>query len=372
MNRSRLLLLFLLTACCSAYSQEPKTAAQVAQEPVTQSACPAIQDGDAAPFQRLTLTRRPVRVLLLGDQGSDDSHRHGRRRGNHQLAVAATLRGYLDKHPVDFAVLLGDNFYYSSIDQQEWNIHFADPYDFKDRSGGRLQFYASLGNHDYEHGNAKVELERHGQNGWNMPARYYSVGDDFVRFYAVDTANGSGDPRMDQAQRRWLTHSLCQDRANIAPGSRPPWQIVFGHHPIATGGRHAKQTNYESPTWLRETLRNSSVSVYVAGHDHDLQLLRTGDLLSAISGAGGRYFRKTRTTGTNGDMLFCQSRHGFAVMQIGDEDIEIDFIAAEGPDAGESIYSCKVKPGSDDAFADCARKVPEQKYCAQPEGPPRY
>ena len=367
----RMVLMFALGVSCSSKAQDrPIASPQVPQAPVTKPACPPLEPGDAAPFQRLTLSRHPVRVLVLGDQGSDDRHRHHYRIGNHQFAVAAALRRYLDDNPVDFGVLVGDNFYHFGINREEWETHFAKPYDLRNRSGGRLQFYAALGNHDYEHGNAKVELARHGQDGWNMPARYYSVGDDFVRFYAVDTANGSGRPEIQQAQRRWLRHSLCQDRASAAPGARVPWQIVFGHHPVASGGRHARQTNYESPTWLRATLQKSIVPVYLAGHDHDLQMLRTGNVLAVISGGGGRYFRETRTRGTNGEMLFCQSRHGFAVMQIGDEDIAIDFIAAEGPNAGESVYSCKIRPGENDAFAECPRKVPEQKYCEQPEGPP--
>jgi tartrate-resistant acid phosphatase type 5 len=59
--------------------------------------------------------------------------------------------------------------------------------------------------------------------------------------------------------------------------SRAAWQVVAGHHPVHSLGEHCNGeldgSDCGRMTWLAPLLREHGVAAYLAGHEHDLQLI---------------------------------------------------------------------------------------------------
>jgi hypothetical protein len=59
--------------------------------------------------------------------------------------------------------------------------------------------------------------------------------------------------------------------------SRALWRVVVGHHPVRSLGEHCdgdpEAADCAQMAWLAPVLREHGVAAYLAGHEHDLQLL---------------------------------------------------------------------------------------------------
>jgi hypothetical protein len=119
-------------------------------------------------------------------------------------------------------------------------------------------------------------------------------------------------------------------------GDRPV--LVMAHHPLASHGPHGgyspnpfkaflkwvfptnqdlKSTRYAGmASDLKQTLSSHPPLVYVAGHDHSLQILEGGSSAEwlLVSGAGSR--RKLTAVGSGHDTLFADSQTGFMTMEF--------------------------------------------------------
>src|SRR5262245_17671053 len=101
---------------------------------------------ESPPVFILKPTDQPVRVLALGDFGFG-AEEDKSLAGTGQREVAQALRRAHHRRPYDFGLTLGDNFYPSGMESPNdarWQGLWADLYDDLD-----LEFYASLGNHDW-------------------------------------------------------------------------------------------------------------------------------------------------------------------------------------------------------------------------------
>jgi hypothetical protein len=228
---------------------------------------------------------RPVRVLAFGDYGDGSEA---------QKKVAAAMLRYHQQRPFDFAITLGDNFYPSGMESPvdpRWETWWSILYDPL-----KIPFYASLGNHDWNHPNSPAAEILFAQKSpsWRMPATYYTFTAGPVQFFALDT------DIISEAQLRWLTEALDQSRAT--------WKVVYGHHPIYSEGQH--EDNNQKIEQLLPALKDRA-DVYIAGHDHDMQHLKPeGRLHFFVAGTGG----KLRTIEPGPRSLFARSAHGFAVL----------------------------------------------------------
>lgn len=90
--------------------------------------------------------------------------------------------------------------------------------------------------------------------------------------------------------------------------------IVYAHHPLYSYGRHGNSVRL-----IRQLLPllRGRAQLYIAGHDHDKQLIDRGHLpLYLIAGAAA----KSRPTGRGPGTLYSSSRLGFlGVVLQGDE-----------------------------------------------------
>lgn len=248
--------------------------------------------------------REPVALslLALGDTGaSPDSPRHLRT----QQAVAAALVAEDRRRPVDALVLLGDLFYEKGLREDELvtrvRVNLVRPYcrflaltaprspEVADACGlpaaerRPVPLHAVLGNHDHlTPGGA--ELARHGVAGfvanWRMPAGAVGVaelghGVSLVLFDSTPVFRGGAPAQLADALR----------------SARGPWRILAAHHPISA----LRESEIDVAERFRAALlpelaaAGVAVQLYLAGHEHNLQLLTMeppAPPLHAIAGGG--------------------------------------------------------------------------------------
>jgi tartrate-resistant acid phosphatase type 5 len=257
-----------------------------------------------------------VRVAAIGDTGL------GPGRGG-QEAVARRLDAVAAENPVDFALLLGDNFYPAGVkdaNDPQWDSAFERMYDLPHL---RFPFVATLGNHDHL-GSARAEIDyaRPGTR-WVMepfPFRWAwpktDGGQTAVECFAVDTTPAAEKGADLKPELDLLRPMLASSKAR--------WKIVFGHHPIYSDGPHG-DTAALAP--LRRLLVETGVDVYLSGHDHVLESLSARDrapddhVTYLISGAGSSvYSVKKGETST-----FAAATLGFALLDFGADSLRVRF-----------------------------------------------
>jgi tartrate-resistant acid phosphatase type 5 len=260
----------------------------------------------------------PVRFVAVGDTGSgnEDQFRVGR-------AMARKCRS----EGCDFGVLLGDNFYpdgVASANDPQWQTKFEEPY--VELLGAGLRFHAVLGNHDYadrdDAGRAAQQVERSRVDArFVMPALHYAFDRDTVRLVALDTQrlllHEDSHAAQGQALAEASTHS----------GAGRPWVIALGHHPYLSNGPNG---NAARPlTRFLEDVVCPRADLYLAAHDHNLQVLKSpqcGALL-VIAGGGGY-----RTYGLPGGQpaLFQTQTHGFAYVTATAAALRVEMLDGDG------------------------------------------
>lgn len=258
-----------------------------------------------------------LELFVLGDAGlTTDAKRDVSRRMNAHAAVRP-----------DAVLLLGDNFYFHGVSSTEdalWKEQFEDAYTLD------VPFYAVLGNHDHL-GDTQAQVDYSARSErWRMPAQYYT----FTRpigpgaqasMFMLDTTEiveGGGEALE---QLRWLDEQLATSRSR--------WKIVAGHHPVVSSGGHGPTR--ELARTLRPLLERHGVDAYLSGHDHDLELLRTGaQWIQVVSGAGST----TRNVRWSEETSFADARPGFVRLSVRPDELWVEFVAAaDGPIFTERI-----------------------------------
>jgi hypothetical protein len=164
-----------------------------------------------------------------------------------------------------------------------------------------------------------------------MPSRFYarsySVDDSTdVAFFFLDTnpmsqvrPDGIGkekDSATILPQLRWLESELAQSKAR--------WKIVAGHNAIYSNGGHGN--NPGLGLLLEPLFVRYGVDLYLAGHDHDLQLLEpVKGVHYIVSGAGG----KDRSVDWGQNTVFAATGLGFTRLSISHAYASVEFFDRE-------------------------------------------
>jgi len=233
----------------------------------------------AGPFLGRMLAREPSGGTLSFPVFGD----WGRRGQRDQLDVAVQMGRSAALFRSPFVVSLGDNFYdygVASAEDPQWRESFENVYTAPSL---QVPWNVILGNHDYR-GNCQAQIDYSSCSArWRMPSRYYSRTETipggktilmvytdtspFVTSYGKDPLIGPNVRTQDTSrQLDWIDRTLAQSRAD--------WKIVMGHHPIYSGGEHG-----DTPELIERflpLLKRHGVSVYLNGHDHDLQHQEAG------------------------------------------------------------------------------------------------
>ena len=181
-----------------------------------------------------------------------------------------------------------------------------------------------------------------------MTGRYrpLQIGDGaLVQMFALDTdvLFKNNDPQLE-----WLGRML-----NTAREKTPnAWRIVVGHHPVVSGGEHGVNGDLEDyRKRLLPVLKVGAAHLYVAGHDHDLQLLKVETLYQMVSGGGGQ---DKRTVKKVAESVFCRKGYGFAVVEATATELRLNYLSDQEPP--KSVYACTITrdPASGKLSDDCA------------------
>jgi tartrate-resistant acid phosphatase type 5 len=214
---------------------------------------------------------------------------------------------------------------------------------------GALPVYLSLGNHDVatwgechplgdaaEVARLKACLEvAHASPVWTMPGRHYLVDLGPARLIVVDTNLLEGD------YGGFSFDDEVAFVAEAAQGCADRTCFLVGHHPAVMAGAHADEVTPEYRDRVERLVGagGGRIRAWLAGHDHDLQHLRTTtglDVFVSGNGSRGRDYERFRNPSPGAQVLFGSVRWGYAILEVSDGAWRYRF---EGDD-GAPLYCC--------------------------------
>lgn len=236
-----------------------------------------------------------VSFLAFGDAGTGESQ---------QRKVANSMKRVCAKEKCSFAIMMGDNIYNSgvnNVNDRQFRSKFEIPY-----GPLKLPFYVSLGNHDAR-GNTQAQVDYTKKSRWwKMLDHYYEKDIGDIKLIAIDSND------FNNSQKNFVRAALRDSSAGI--------NIVFGHHPIYSYGSHG-----DTRTLVRGLLPilcDFPNVVYVAGHDHDMQVLKSGcGVPLFISGAAA----KLRSTRSGPRSIWAKSTYGYTIFSYVKGKLDVKF-----------------------------------------------
>lgn len=264
-----------------------------------------------------------VSFLALGDSGSG---------GSGQKRVAASMEKVIAASPVDFALLLGDNFYpkgLKSADDPLFDKVFRGVYP---PSRFPFPFYVVLGNHEY-FGNAAANLKVGSRDArWRMPARRYAFrvplsATESIHFLALDTTAIDTPARVTpDVDVRPPLEGVAEE---LLAARDARWRFAFGHHAFLTSGLHG-----DSEPMLKQlapVLAGGHVDLWLCGHDHILESLApVNGVAQVVSGAGAGWDKATPIVHVRKESLFRLTGGGFVRVEVRSEKATVMFYDVDG------------------------------------------
>lgn len=281
-----------------------------------------------------------LKFMVFGDWGRNGEDK--------QKEVANELGIVAKKFNPEFIVSTGDNFYPSGVAStrdHSWIASFEDIYTAHSLQG---DWFVVLGNHDYR-GNPQAEVDYTAvDRRWNMPARYYSktyfINDDTTQgillvfidttpflseYYIGDKHHVQGQDTA--AQRIWIEKTLSEAPANIK------WKLVFGHHPVYTGGGRMKAVETgEMKKLFKPIFEKYHVNAYICGHDHNLQYIKPPGFTHYLVSGAGSELSKTIVHPEGG--VFARAENGFMDFSVYSNRLEVNVISW----LGEKLFTTTI------------------------------
>ena len=229
-----------------------------------------------------------IHLLAIGDAGDSTPLR------SQNVLSMTSYQQQLGQH-LDGILYLGDNFYNNGITSTYdplWRSHFEDVYP----SELNCPFFSILGNHDYlGNPDAQVAYSSSKETRWKMPYRYYSVDFDLdqdqrsstttlLEIFFLDTFTlsptesktlslhtGMNPTKWNTIEQKILfdRHQQLQWLEQCLQNSNAVWKIVCGHYTMFSDGEH--HDNFELQQVLLPLFLKYNVSLYLCGHDHNVQ-----------------------------------------------------------------------------------------------------
>jgi 3',5'-cyclic AMP phosphodiesterase CpdA len=271
---------------------------------------------------------RGISFVVFGDWGWNGY--------NHQKELAETMGSEAKSVGAEFIVSLGDNFQVNgvrSVQDPLWRLSYEDIYT---NPSLEKDWYCVLGNHDY-HGNPQAEIDyTRVSRRWNMPARWYSVKKSIegsgttLEMFFLDTSPlqrkywSEADHYSDLtsqdtvAQLRWLDSSLAASKAD--------WKLVFGHHPVYSGGKHAPELA-DMPGRFAQRFEKGGVAAYFSGHDHHLEHIHQPGSHVHYFVDGAHEIRPVTPTPASD---FAVSTPGFMTVSVGKDTLRVRAVGQDG------------------------------------------
>jgi acid phosphatase len=137
--------------------------------------------------------------------------------------------------------------------------------------------------------------------------------------FAIDTDPlNRNDKTFTAKQNAWLRSELA--------ASKSRWKIVVGHHMIRSHGEYGDQEYMIRE--IKPLLDEFGVDVYINGHDHDLQYLKSpADRFYCLISGGGS---GARNTAYGANTIFAATNGGFHYIAVTQSRIYIEFVDIDG------------------------------------------
>jgi len=170
---------------------------------------------------------------------------------------------------------------------------------------------------------------------WTMPGRHYLVDEGPARFIVVDSNVIYGD------YGGFTLDAEVAFVAAAATGCERRACFLVAHHPPVTGGVHLRDFDAALSARFARLLAAAGprLRAWLAGHDHDLQHLRTADGLDVLvsgNGATARPTERFETIAGGGALLFGSVRPGLGVLTFHGAGWDYRF----EDDRGQPLYCC--------------------------------
>jgi tartrate-resistant acid phosphatase type 5 len=166
-------------------------------------------------------------------------------------------------------------------------------------------------------GSVQAQVEHSKVNPrWRLPATHHTFtvplgSDGSVQFFVLDTQT------LGDQQVAWLDRELAASKAT--------WKLVYGHFPLYS--HSIRGHNGGMIRRLEPTLVKHKVDLYMAGHDHTLEMLRPVKGVNyLVSGGGGGPDMSYAVTWHDEETLYAATGGGFVALRIGKDDLVIEFI----------------------------------------------
>ena len=324
-----------------------------------------------------------TRFIALGDFGTAD--------GGHSAEVAAALRQFLGATPAltERVFELGDNFYYYGLigarahcgDRsvpgaaiREQALGVLQPFEFvRDQD---ITLTAVPGNHDYACGDRslanELDIDR-----WLPPPHQWGTRWELVSGLPRELVLGSGavqiilldsERMIDDGSFRQTSAGMVEELLKRGR-ERYRWRVLAAHHPLRTNGIHngawwkgtlarlssfvllpshalaalrvppfdllnqeaysIRYTRYREAVEGAVARSGVPVALFLAGHDHQLQLLKpqaAGQPFVLVSGSAA----KCSPVRAEDDTLFAAPKNGFAAITVYAQYLDVDFIGTTG------------------------------------------
>ena len=243
-----------------------------------------------------------------------------------QFDVAEAVAEKCAANGCDFGLFLGDNFYPTGVESAtdpQFMEKFENPY-----QSLPFPFYVSLGNHDYG-GSSNYQREKnqyyieYGQQNsqWYFPQEFFALTRGPVHFLSLATMPIiMNDGNTADVQGNYFEAAL--------DATETPWTIAFSHFPYLSNGPHGNATS-ALKNFFDDRLCGR-VDLYLAGHDHNLQVLPGPDacpLVQVVAGGGGA--NPYGLPGVN-PAEFQIGALGFAYFYITAVEVVLELIGVEG------------------------------------------
>ncbi|XP_063340008.1 tartrate-resistant acid phosphatase type 5b isoform X2 [Pelmatolapia mariae] len=210
-----------------------------------------------------------------------------------EKAVAAEMDRLAQSEGVDFVLSLGDHFYFSGVkDVEDPRFKFTVPHTNVSVSVLMIDTVVLCGNTNDQVQPVGPEDSMAAKNQWN-----------------------------------WISAKLASSRSDYV--------VVAGHYPVWSIGNHGPTACLVDK--LRPLLKKYGVTVYLCGHDHDLQFIREDDGSSyVVSGSGMVSDQSTRHISSvppSWQLFSSPVNHtagGLAFFQVTERQMTISYMQTDG------------------------------------------
>ena len=272
--------------------------------------------------------KAPLTFFIANDLG---------RNGYYQQKKIAELMGEMaETIGPECIIAAGDIHHFSGVESiydPLWLTNYEQVYSHPELM---IPWLPICGNHEYR-GNTQAVLDYSKiSRRWRIDEKYYTRSYEkngtSIRLIWLDTTPLIQRYRKDPVtypdaykedadrQLAWLDSTL-----NVA---KEQWVVVIGHHPLYAQTDKPLEEQTDLRQSLGEILKKHRVDMYVCGHIHNFQHIRTkDDNIDYIVNSSASLSRNVkRIEGTQ----FCSSDEGFAVLSVSKKSLTLSLINYEG------------------------------------------